>query len=367
MAVVDESADDKGGEVSAGAGRQHNGQLGKVDLSQVGVFLALVTPRASVWVDGELFVPESWFEPSQAALRQRVGLPAERSFQTKPELAWRLIERARATGLPFVAVDMDDLYGRNRSLRRRLEVARIEYYDDIPANTIVYLDQPRFETKLTKRGKPAKHKRVVAQHRCQAQDLLTEPELAWTQLTLRPTERGHLTADRARCRVWLVEGEETYQRWLLIRRDAKQVTYSLSNASLQTSLETMAWRKSHRAFVERSNQDGKSEFGWDEFQTIKYRAWQHQLALTILAAAWFVADTRLDWQARFAADPALLAQYETDVLPLLSVSNVRTLLRAALPLPQLTSEQATALVIEHLLNRTLSRKSHLRKERGPET
>jgi SRSO17 transposase len=366
VAVVDESADDKGGAVSAGAGRQHNGRLGKVELSQVGVFLALVTPRASVWVDGELFVPASWFEPDQAALRQRVGLPAQRAFQTKPELAWRLIERARANGLPFVAVDMDDLYGRNRPLRRRLEAAQIEYYGDIPANTMVYLDQPRFETKLTKRGKPAKHKRVVAQHRCQAQDLLTQPDLAWTRLTLRPTERGHLTADWVRCRVWLVEGEEAYQRWLLIRRDPKQVTYTLSNAPLQTSLETMAWRKSHRAFIERSNQDGKSEFGWDEFQAIKYRAWQHQLALTTLAA-WFVADTRLDWQARFATDPALLAQYETDVLPLLSVSNVRTLLRAALPLPQLTSEQATALVIEHLLNRTLSRKSRLHKGRGSET
>jgi hypothetical protein len=35
----------------------------------------------------------------------------------------------------------------------------------------------------------------------------------------------------------------------------------------------MAWRKSHRAFIERSNQDGKDQFGWDECQTIKYRAW----------------------------------------------------------------------------------------------
>lgn len=366
VAVIDESADDKGGGMSAGAGRQHNGRLGKVELSQVGVFLALVTPQANLWVDGELFVPESWFEPEQADRQQRVGLPTERSFQTKPELAWTLIERARAKDLPFVAVDMDDLYGRNRRLRRRLEAAQIEYYGDIPANTTLYLDQPRFETKLTKHGKPAKHKRVVAQHCCQAQDLLTQPDLVWTRLTLRPTERGHLTADWARCRVWLVEGEEIFQRWLLIRRDPKQVNYTLTNASLQTSLETMAWRKSHRAFIERSNQDGKCEFGWDEFQALKYRAWQHQLALTLLAA-WFVAATRLDWQARFATDPALLAQYETDVLPFLSVSNVRTLLRAALPLPQLTSEQATALVIEHLLNRTRSRKSRLRKGRGAET
>lgn len=366
VAVVDESADVKAGEASVGAGRQHNGRLGKIELSQVGVFLALVTPQVNLWVDGELFVPHAWFEPEQAARRQRVGLPPERSFQTKPELAWQLIQRARDQGLPFVAVAMDDLYGRNQQLCRRLDEAGIEYYGDIPANTVVYLDPPRFETRWTKRGKPAKKKRIGAQHRYQVRDLLDHPVLTWAHLTVRSTERGQLTADWGRGRVWLVDEERCYQRWLLIRREPKQVTYSLSNAPVTTSLETMAWRKSHRAFIERSNQNGKDEFGWDEFEAIKYRAWQHQLALTILAG-WFVAETRLDWQTRFAPDPALLAQYEADVLPLLSVSNVRTLLRAAIPLPELTPEKATLLVIEHLVNRTRSRQARIRKAPGPET
>jgi len=42
--IIDESADEKAGETSAGAGRQHNGRLGKVDCCQVGVFLR-VRPR----------------------------------------------------------------------------------------------------------------------------------------------------------------------------------------------------------------------------------------------------------------------------------------------------------------------------------
>ena len=148
----------------------------------------------------------------------------------------------------------------------------------------------------------------------------------------------------------------------MIRQDARQITYSLSNASAETSLETMAWRKSHRYFVERSNQDEKGELGWDEFQAIKYLAWEHQLALTILAS-WFIAITRLDWMKRFERDPALLEQYEIDVLPLLSVGNVRELLRAAIPLPQLSVEEAAELVVEHLTNRTRSRKSRLRTKR----
>jgi predicted Co/Zn/Cd cation transporter (cation efflux family) len=89
------------------------------------------------------------------------------------------------------------------------------------------------------------------------------------------------------------------------------------------------------------------------------------LALTILAS-WFVAETRLDWMSRFEQDPALLAQYEVEVLPLLSVSNVRELLRAAMPLPQLSPQDATDLVLEHLVNRTRSRKSRLRMQQLPE-
>lgn len=56
VAVIDESADAKAGEVSVGAGRQHNGRLGKIEQSQVGVFLALATPQVNLWVDGALFV-----------------------------------------------------------------------------------------------------------------------------------------------------------------------------------------------------------------------------------------------------------------------------------------------------------------------
>ena len=114
----------------------------------------------------------------------------------------------------------------------------------------------------------------------------------------------------------------------------------------------MAQRKSQRFFIERSNQDAKSELGWDEFQGIKYRGWQHHLAFTILAS-WFITETRLDWIADHPRDPFLLEHYGTDVLPNLSLANVRTLLRAAMPLPQLSPQQAAALVVEHLDNRTV--------------
>jgi len=50
-------------------------------------------------------------------------------------------------------------------------------------------------------------------------------------------------------------------------------------------------------------------------------------------------------------------------LPDLSVANVRSMRRAALPLPDLTADRAAALIVEHLVNRTRSRRSRRKRQR----
>jgi SRSO17 transposase len=358
--VLDESAEEKAGNQSAGAGRQHNGRLGKIEMSQVGVFLALVTPEVSTWIDGELYFPKAWFEKDHAKIREITGVPDELIFQTKPELGRQMVKRTQERKIPFVAVTMDDLYGRNEALRQKLNESGVEYYGDIPADTNVYLEKPQIVHPITKRGKPAKAPKIIGTA-YEVRELRKKNWIEWQTLRLRANERGYLEAKFTRLRVWVVYGEEMRQEWLLIRQDPSQITYVLSNAPETINLETMAWRKTQRYLIERSNEDAKDEFGWDEFQTRKYRAWQHQLALTILAS-WFVAETRLDWQRRFEKSPELLVQYEVDALPNLSVANVRELLRASMPLPQLSPEEAASLVVNHFVNRTRSRKSRMRHQ-----
>ena len=194
---------------------------------------------------------------------------------------------------------------------------------------------------------------------------MADEETVWQTVTLRPDVRGLLQADFARRSVWtLREDGRAVQETLLLRRESKRMSYTLTNAPLSLSLEDMAQRKSQRYFVERAIEDAKSEFGWDEFQAVKYRAWEHHLALTVLAS-WFIAETRLDWSHEFPPDAQLLRDYETDVLPRLSMSNVCELLRAALPLRQLSSQEAAALVIQHLDNRIRSRRSRLSTHSEP--
>jgi SRSO17 transposase len=85
-------------------------RLGKVDLSQVGVFLAYSNVRPTLeapvwtWVEGALFLPAAWFGPAKAADREQLGIPPDRQFQTKVELGWEMIQRVQARGLPFAAL-----------------------------------------------------------------------------------------------------------------------------------------------------------------------------------------------------------------------------------------------------------------------
>ena len=365
MLLGDESADARSGNVLVGGGRQYNGRLGKVDLSQVGVFLSIAKDGKHNWIDGELYLQEEWFDEEHQELRKQTGLPKERVFQTKIDLFWQMLQRAQAEEIPFEAVACDGLYGRSFELRQKMDQAGIEFYADIPANTQVYLSKPKIGIPQNKRGPKATEPTVLSPQAYRVDNLREQSSVLWHTLTLRPTERGWLIADFARIPVWTVQDDMIVtQQWLLMRRDGKTHSYTFSNASSNTPLKVMALRKSQRYFIERDNQDAKSEFGWDEIETTSFRAWEHQLAFTVLAQ-WFITQTRLDWEKEYERDPDLLADYEVTLLPALSVANVRELLRAALPLPTLSPLEAASLVVQHLDNRTRSRKSRVLNRSGP--
>lgn len=363
--LLDESADKQASDQSVGAGRQHNGRLGKVEMSQVGTFLAYLNDGLWTWVDGELFLPAAWFAPAAAAKCARLGVPPERSFRTKIELGWQMIERVQAQGLPFELVACDTLYGRNQWLRRTLDGAGLTYCADVPADTRVYLTCPEVRVpppKTVGRGRRPTRLRVVSRESpVEARALAAQPETVWTRVLVRVTERGQLNDEFSARRVWTVEAEQIPRaEWLILRREGSgQVHYALSNASAETRLERLAWSKCQRHFIEVCNREAKSELGWDELRAQKYPAWEHHLALTILAS-WFMAQTKLDWRRQYPRTDDLPKRLGVKTLPALSVANVRQLLRAVMPLPQLTVESATELVIEHLINRTRARKSRMK-------
>ena len=81
--------------------------------------------------------------------------------------------------------------------------------------------------------------------------------------------------------------------------------------------------------------------------------------MTIMAT-WFIAQTKYEWAQTYARDPKLAGELELKALPALSVANARELLQATMPLPQLSPDQATHLVIKYLVNRSRSSRSRLK-------
>ena len=370
MLILDESADAKAGLHSAGAARQWNGRLGKLDLCQVGVFLAFATETLWTWIDGELFLPEHWFAPELADERTRLGIPAARPFATKVELGWQMIQRVLASGVPFEVLLCDDLYGRSQWLRHQLRTAEVLYLADVPADTQVYLRQPVVGVPVARgrKGRPPTLRRVLnGVTPVEAQQVASRADTLFRRVQVRATERGVLSDAFAVRQVWTLHDDEVVAEWLVIRDEGGQPTYALSNAPPRTPEARLVEWKCRRFGVECANHDAKSELGWGDFMAQKYVAWEHHLALTILAG-WFVAQTKTEWATQHGRDGRLTEELGVSSLPALSVANVRELLRAVMPLQQVSPEQARHLVVKHLVDRSRSARSRLKaqlRERSP--
>lgn len=365
MLILDESADAKAGVHSAGAARQWNGRLGKVDLCQVGTFLAFATDALWTWIDGELFLPEHWFAPELTAERTRLGIPPARQFATKVELGWQMIQRVLAAGVPFEVLLCDDLYGRSQWLRHQLRTANVVYLADVPADTQVYLRQPVVGVPVARgrQGRPPTLRRVLNGVRPVAvQQVASHADTLFRRFQVRDTERGVLEDAFTVRQVWTLSEGALVAEWLVIRQEGGTATYALSNAPATTAAEQLVDWKCRRFAIECANHDAKSELGWGDFQAQKYPAWEHHLALTILAG-WFVAQTKADWATQHGRDGTLAQELGVTSLPALSVANVRELLHAVMPLQQLSPEQARRLVVKHLVERSRSTRSRLKAQR----
>ena len=365
MLILDESAEERAGDHTAGAAPQYNGRLGKIAMSQVGVFLAFAKGSIWTWVAGTLFLPEVWFSPTFAAERARLGIPATRTFQTKIVLGWELIQQVVAAELPFEMILCDDFYGRSGWLRAQIDHAGLRYMADIPMNTLVYLAPPIMGVPVTRgrRGRPATQARVVNGVVPLAVSTVAQrSDTVWTTFPIRETERGHLADPCAVRRVWVIEEGQVVAVWLVMRQETPtKWTYALSNAAQTTSAATLIEQKCLRYGIECANREAKSELGFDTLQAQKYQAWEHHLALTILAT-WFLAQTRITWAETYQRDPTLAAQLAVVQLPALSVANVRELLQAVVPLHQLSPEEALHVVVQQLINRTRSTASRLKMQ-----
>ena len=102
-----------------GVQRQYSGTAGRIENSQIGVFLAYASDKGRTLLDRELYLPQVWTEDRER--RREAGVPEEVVFRTKPQLAQLMLERALESEVPFGWVAGDEVYGSDRNLRLWLE------------------------------------------------------------------------------------------------------------------------------------------------------------------------------------------------------------------------------------------------------
>lgn len=133
--VVDETGDVKKGTHTVGVQRQYTGTAGRIENSQVAVYLIYAGARGHAAVDRELYVPRSWTRDPDRC--RAAGLGEETVFATKPELARTMIERFMDAGHRVDWVTGDEVYGGNPKLRSALEERGMGYVLAVACSTEV--------------------------------------------------------------------------------------------------------------------------------------------------------------------------------------------------------------------------------------
>ncbi len=259
--IADETGFLKKGRASAGVQRQYSGTAGRVENCQIGVFVAYASPRGHALIDAELYMPDKTWMADQARCAA-AGVPAQRDFATKGELARQMIERAFEAGVAFAWVLGDTVYGESAHLRVWLEEHGLRYALAVPR---------------TWRVRPAQGTGPrTADEAAQGLEKAT-----WRRLSCGAGSKGERFYD------WATVELEGGAHQLVARRRISdgEVAFFLVFAPDQVSMVRVVRAIGMRWPIEECFQRAKNEAGLDHYQVRRYRAWYRHVVLSMLAAA----------------------------------------------------------------------------------
>jgi SRSO17 transposase len=280
--VADETGFIKKGRMSAGVQRQYTGTAGRVENAQVGVFLAYAAADGSrALIDRELYLPEKWAGDRDRC--DQAGIPRDREFATKPELARQMAGRAVSAGVPFRWFAADEVYGQNPGLRTWLEEQEIRYVMAVPCSQQVATAAGKIRADALAARVPAR-----GWQRLSCGDGSKGPRLYDWALAATASEEHHLLVRRS-----LVPGE----------KGKLELAFFLCYAPPGTPLDELVAVAGARWAVEDCFAEAKNETGLDHYQVRKWDAWHRHITLSMLAHA-FLAVTARGHRAARVPPPA---------------------------------------------------------------
>jgi SRSO17 transposase len=290
--VIDDTGVPKDGKHSPGVKRQYSGTLGKIGNCQIAVSVHAVGSKGTVPLDWALYLPEEWC--SDLERRRKAKIPDEVQFQTKPELATGLIERAAGWEIPRAPVLGDEAYGKNTELRTRLNGAGIEYVLSINADARVYEPDAVFTVPERKRGSrgPAPSALVSDREPRQLTELAASLAPEDYHTLVYTTRDGEEVRSRfATVRVIAAHPVERdrcppREEWLIIEwpeGDEQPSDYWISNLPTDTAPERLAHLARLRWMIELDYRQLKGELGLDHYEGRSYLGLHHHCAIVTAA------------------------------------------------------------------------------------
>ena len=298
MFTIDESGNVKKGRNSVGVARQYCGSVGKVENSQVGVYLGYSSSKGYGLISSKLFMPEKWFGEDYEKRRTECLVPEGLSFQTKPEIATGLLDEAEKSNL-FLAkwVGIDSLYGNSKEFLNSIP-KKYWYFADIHNDSLIWRSEPIFEIpeyagkgrKATKKSSTTKPEKVSS--------IANDENLPWRSVCLGYGSKGAVYAQIKCIRVYRafekVDGEiEAEACWLFIRRrEDGETRFSVSNAPETIRESELCKASLMRWPIEQCFDEMKGQLGMDHYEFRSWPAWHRHMLLVFIAYE-FLLEIRL--------------------------------------------------------------------------
>jgi SRSO17 transposase len=268
--VIDETGDVKKGFSTVGVQRQYTGTAGRIENSQVAVYLTYASSAGHTLMNRALYLPKSWTcDPERLSA---AGVPTEVEFATKPALAQKMITHAWAAGIPAQWVAGDEVYGADPKLRHQIHALGLGYVLAIAKSHLI----------------------VTGIGARKAIDLAVRlPERVWHWISAGRGTKGERWYDWALIETTDPDAGTSGHHWLMIRRNRKTGEYAFYRAYSPTRvpLKTLVRVAGRRWTVEEAFAGSKELAALDEHQVRTWTSWQRWTALAILAHAFLSVMT----------------------------------------------------------------------------
>ena len=272
--VVDETGDVKKGAATVGVQRQYSGTAGRIENSQVAVYLTYAAPRGHAFIDRALYLPKSWTDDPTRCAEAGIPVTAMR-FATKPAMAVALIDRAVAAEVPASWVAGDEVYGADPKLRTAIRGHGLGYVLAIAANRRV----PTHAGPIRVDALPA----LIPAH-------------AWQTHSAGDGAHGPRLYSWAWFRLLGEDDTDTGIHHLLIRRNdaTGELAYLRCYSPRPAPLRTLVSVAGQRWRIEESFQTAKGLAGIDQHQVRRWASWHRWTTLAMLAHAFLAVATAIE-------------------------------------------------------------------------